>query len=100
MFTMRQPRLTCASASYLSRLPKQPGPVIIQHLHSRFAANEIERRAKHIRMADIVDHHVIVAWNGYDRADGLHNVRRLQSIKVMKSAIDADGANIDASREQ
>ena len=81
-------------------LLKHPWPVVVQNLNLCLAANEIERGAKHIRMADVVDHHVIVAWDGYNRIDRLHDARRLQGIKVVKSAIDADCAKVHSSREQ
>jgi hypothetical protein len=79
---------------------KHPRLVIVQHLYLCLAANQTERCTKHIRMADVVDHHVIVAGNDYSRIDRLDNVRRLQGIEIVKSAIDADCAKIHTAGEQ
>jgi hypothetical protein len=45
-------------------------------------------------MADVVDHHVVVAGDGHSRIDSVYDARRLQGIEIVKSAIDADCAKI------
>ena len=49
-------------------------------------------------MADVVDHHVVVAGNDHGGIDSLYDARRLQGIKIVKSTIDANRTKIDTPR--
>ena len=73
-----------------------PWHVVVQNLNLSLARKHIKGDPQHFWMADIVDHHVIVAWNGHDGIYSLYDVRCLQVIKIVKSTIDTNRTEIDA----
>src|SRR5258708_35434238 len=94
----------CGTASSATRLSilllKNPRLVVIHDLYLDLAPDNLERRAEHVRITYIVDHHVVVTRYDYPWRDCLNNAGCLHRIEIPPPPAHPHAPHVDAAPEQ